>query len=52
MLQKDNKATNIDYTLKCYQIRREIESIRKGTKKDSMGSYEDLLKYRRGKSKH
>jgi len=52
MLQKDNKATNINYTLKCYQIKKEVEAIRKEAKKDSTGSYADLLKYRRGKSKH
>lgn len=44
---------SIEYQLKYYQILREIEKIR-GKKKeivDTPGSYSDLLKRRRGRSK-
>lgn len=52
MQKKDNTVNTIEYQLKYYQIKKQIEEIRKENKKDSIGSYADLLKYRRGKSKH
>lgn len=50
--KNDNKIDTIEYRLKCYQIKKQIEEIRKDTVKYVTGSYNDLLKYRRGKSKY
>lgn len=50
--EKNNTANEVEYKLKYYQIKKEIEKVKKESKKDSEGSYNDLLKYRRGRSKH
>ena len=50
--KKDNTVNTIEYQLKYYQMKKQIEEIKKEDKRDSTDSYADLLKYRRGKSKH
>jgi hypothetical protein len=55
MKEQSNVTGSIDHALKLYQFTKQIEEIKKERRdrliKDS-GSYEDLLKYRRGKSKY
>lgn len=52
---QDNKHTGdtIEFRLKYYQMLKEIESLKEKNKKEKKkDSYQDLLKFRRGKSKY
>jgi hypothetical protein len=50
---KQNNCTtgSLEYALKLHQIAEQIKEIKK-EKISTQGSYSDLLKYRRGRSKH
>jgi len=55
MKEQNNITGSIEYALKLYQFAKQVEEIRKEQKNklvEESGSYEDLLKYRRGKSKN